>query len=217
MIAHLRIDEQHDFVDGSLAVPDALAAISAGNEINEKLKKHITTTICTQDWHPKNHASFASTNGAPLFMPIEITLPDGVTDKQVAWPDHCVEDTPGADFHLSQVVATQMMVVRKGRNAYVDSYSGFGDVYGGKYEKTRMQEYLAHSKITRVVITGLAGDYCVAYTAKDAVKHGYEVCVPLWATRAVSAESFDKEKAEMLALGVVLAETHEELVAWIQK
>ena len=217
MSAHLRIDEQVDFVPGgSLPVTDGVSAIFAGNEINQIYNDNIKMTVFSKDFHPNDHVSFADNHNVSVFSVKEITLPDGSKDNQVMWPIHCVQGMPGAEFHPSQIINTSKpnFVVQKGKNSMVDSYSCFGDAYGRKFEDTKLHELLQEHGIKNVVVTGLAGDYCVAYTAKDAAKLGYKVCVPLWATRAVAADSFDKEKAEMVDLGVTLAKTQEELDAW---
>lgn len=213
-IAHLRIDEQNDFVEGgSLAVADGLAAIAAGNAINAA--SNYAVTISTQDWHPKNHASFASTHGSHVFASKDIVMPDGSYSAQVMWPDHCVQGEHGAEFHSTKAIYSYPhVVVQKGCNPLVDSYSGFGDAFGGKFEKTNMDDVLCKHGITKVVITGLAADYCVSFTAKDAIKK-YKVCVPLWATRAVASEPFEMEKAVMRTRGVFLAKTQDELDAWL--
>jgi len=215
-IAQIRVDEQNGFVPGgSLPVADGVTAIEAGNIIDNN--DNIVIIISTQDWHPSDHVSFADNNDAKVFTAKEITLPDGSKDNQVMWPRHCVQDTDDAKFHPNKVVnqSKPHFVVQKGTNSKVDSYSGFGDAYGRKFEDTKLHVLLQEHHIKSLVVTGLAGDYCVAYTAKDAAKLGYRVCVPLWATRAVATESFEKEKAEMLALGVILVSTEEELNAWL--
>jgi nicotinamidase/pyrazinamidase len=218
-IVDLRIDEQYDFVPGgSLAVAEGVDAINAGNIINSN--GPFIATISTQDWHPKNdkekHISFATTHNVKVLSVKKITLPDETEDDQVMWPDHCVQGTDGAKFHSSKVVNPNIPheVVQKGCNPGVDSYSGFGDAYGGKFEKTNMHELLQKYNAKGVVVHGLALDYCVAYTAKDAIKMGYKVCVPLWACRGVAPDTITKEKANMLAMGVTLAENQAELDAW---
>lgn len=211
----IRVDEQNAFVpNGSLPVTDGVAAIEAGNIINNN--DNIVITISTQDWHPSDHVSFADNNDAKVLTIKEIILPDGSKDNQVMWPRHCVQDTDDAKFHSKKVVnqSKPHFVIPKGTKSNVDSYSGFGDAFGRKFEDTKLHELLKEHHIKGLVVTGLAGDYCVAYTAKDAAKLGYKVCVPLWATRAVAVESFEKEKAEMIALGVTLVSTEEELNAW---
>ena len=213
--AHLRIDEQNDFVDGSLAVKDSLAAIIAGNAINTNPK--FTATFSTQDWHPQNHISFVDNNpGADLFSVKRITLDDGEETDQVMWPTHCVQGSKGAEFHPAKVVNPNIphTVIRKGTNPHADSYSGYGCARQGKDEKTTLDAELKAAGIMHVVVTGIAEDFCCALTAKDAVKRGYKVCFPLWAVRGVAPESCAKECAEMTAMGVELVNTPEELEAW---
>jgi len=218
-IVMLDIDRQVDFVEGgALAVTDGLAAIVATNKIIHDDTLKISRVFKTQDWHPKNHVSFAVNNeGAKVFSELEIELPDKTKVIQVMWPLHCVENTKGAEFHPAVVdnpkIPTE--VIPKGTNPRADSYSGFGCARQGVDEKTELNDKLCAMKATHVIVAGLAEDFCVAYTAKDAILRGYKVCVPLYATRPVSPVSSAKERALMTAMGVVLANTPEELKAWV--
>lgn len=215
--ALLVIDVQNDFCSGgSLAVPDGDAVVPV---INDLVAKHRwDAIILTQDWHPADHVSFASNHpGSALFSVIE--LPD--LGKQVLWPPHCVQGTVGAAFHPSltlhgvthagEVVDTlpkrEMYIVRKGTNRRVDSYSGFGDAHDHKFERTPLDDYLKSHGITDVFVTGLATDYCVAYTCMDAIGAGYRVHLITDACRGISDDSVRTALNGLEAAGVSLETT----------
>ena len=200
---------QNDFCPGgALAVAQGDAIIPQINALMEDFQ----TVVLTQDWHPANHSSFAENHaGATPFSTVQ--MPYGA---QTLWPRHCVQGTKGAEFHPAKVVNPSIphSVIPKGTNAHADSYSGFGCARQGKDEKTTLDDELKAAGIMHVVVTGIAEDFCCALTAKDAVKRGYKTCMPLYAVRGVAKESCAKEHAEMLAMGVVLVKTPEELEAW---
>lgn len=176
MNALLIIDIQNDFLPGgSLAVPEGDTIIPVVNE----LQKHFDLVIATQDWHPANHGSFASNHNNKK--------PGDVVDlygtEQVLWPDHCVQYTKGAELAESLNKERFSRIIQKGTDAGIDSYSGFFD---NKHKKaTGLQEFLNYKKIDRLVLTGLAADVCVKYTAVDALELGYETFVIKDATKAV--------------------------------
>jgi nicotinamidase/pyrazinamidase len=135
--------------------------------------------VLTQDWHPADHASFASNHaGRSPFETIE--MPYG---PQVLWPDHCVVGSPGADFHPELEVSRAQMIVRKGFRPAVDSYSAFRE--NDKVTPTGLAGYLRERGVTRVFIAGLAFDFCVAFSALDAVEAGFEAVVVEDACRAI--------------------------------
>lgn len=167
--ALLVIDIQNDFCPGgALAVADGDAIIPGVVELASRFK-HI---VLTQDWHPRGHASFASTHGAEPFS--TTTLAYG---EQVLWPDHCVQGSVGGEFHkdIESVVHAASAVVRKGMNPGVDSYSAFFE--NDKTTATGLAGYLRDRGIERVFCVGLAYDYCVAYSALDARREGFEAVV----------------------------------------
>ena len=196
------VDPQNDFCEGgSLAVPDA---DSIFDQINS-LKREYGTVIITQDWHPEDHMSFADNNDAEPFsvkkMPIDTV---GEVD-QVMWPRHCVQGTVGAQIHHLLEIKGDEQIVQKGMNPLVDSYSGFGDFTEDKrLEKTELDEILQSHNIEKIDVVGLAYNYCVAYTAKDAKKLGYETTVICTSTRHIPDENYEKETMEMLKLGINL-------------
>jgi nicotinamidase/pyrazinamidase len=191
MNALILVDLQNDFCPGgSLAVPNGDEAVYAANKL---IDAYFDVVIATQDWHPSNHLSFASNNeGAEV---------GEVRDHQVMWPDHCVQGTPGAELHPDLRQDKIKAVIRKGDYYRFDSYSGFQDVAG---RVTGLQGLLRGLYIERVDICGLATDYCVKWTALDAVKAGFAARVHLGACRAVDLDKGDEQRAieEMENAGV---------------
>jgi nicotinamidase/pyrazinamidase len=192
MKALLLIDIQNDFLPGgSLAVPGGDEIISVAND----LQRHFDLVVATQDWHPTNHKSFASSHvGKQVFEEIDL---NGL--NQVLWPDHCVQRTPGSEFssrlHMSRVEA----IFRKGTDAEIDSYSGFYD--NGRRKSTALENYLRGKDISEVYIAGLAADYCVYYTAKDALAAGFTTYIIEDAVKAISLEGFVKAKEDIINKG----------------
>lgn len=193
------IDVQKDFLtDGALAVPDGEFVISP----IIKLSRLIDTVVLTQDWHPADHKSFASNHedAAPFTM---TEMPYG---PQVLWPDHCVQGRAGAELVLTEeVMNTAILTVRKGMNPEVDSYSAFME--NDKETRTGLAGFLKDRKIDTVVLTGLALDYCVAYSALDAVDAGFRTIVVLEATRAIAEETKVAQIQAMRDAGVEIVET----------
>jgi len=196
-VALIGVDIQNDFVlkTGALSVPDAEAAIPA---INRLFAGEWAATILTADWHPADHCSFAENNpGSTVFKPF--MLPNG--EIQIAWPVHCVQDSPGAAFHSGLVPrGGGIDVVYKGTDKTREAYSGFAG--SGRPLEARLRD----SNIGAVVICGLATDYCVSATAKDAVRLGFHTTVVLGACRGVAADTTATAIAEMRAAGVVILE-----------
>lgn len=205
MSALIIVDVQKDFCPaGSLAVAGGDDIVPLINTLRDVLD--VSVVFLTKDWHPTNHCSFVDNNpGAEMLE--EVTLPSG--EKQIMWPRHCVEGTPGAEFHSDLVVKINDRIIVKGMNADTDSYSGFGSKPRGAGELSRaeitpLDGLLYAHGIKRVYIVGLAFDHCVKATAIDAVRLGYEAVVMRDATRAVSAETAATAEAEMLAAGVII-------------
>ena len=159
---------QNDFFAlGALAVPDADAVIPVVNE----LVRRFAHVILTQDWHREHHLSFASSH--PGKKPLDrIVLPYG---EQILWPDHCIEGTPGAEFHPKLNAVHSELIIRKGFHRGIDSYSAFFE--NDRQTPTGLAGYLRERGLTRIFIVGLATDFCVAYTALDARRLGFEVTV----------------------------------------
>jgi nicotinamidase/pyrazinamidase len=192
MKALLLIDIQNDFLpSGSLAVPDGNEIISLVND----LQKHFGLVVATQDWHPRAHKSFASSHaGKVAFEQIQLHgLP------QVLWPAHCVQATAGAE--LSQAVDWNQTeaIFRKGTDLEWDSYSGFYD--NGHLKSTGLAAYLRGRGVTAVYLAGLAGDYCVYLTAKDALAEGFDTYVIEDATRPIDQKGFEKAMMDILDRG----------------
>ncbi|SOE01427.1 bifunctional nicotinamidase/pyrazinamidase [Caenispirillum bisanense] len=196
--ALLVIDVQNDFCPGgALAVAEGDRVVPLCNALMERF----ATVVLTQDWHPAGHASFASTHGGEPFGVIE--LPYG---PQVLWPDHCVQDTPGAAFHRDLVTRPAQMIVRKGMNPAVDSYSAFFE--NDRRTPTGLGGWLRDKGIRRVFLCGLATDFCVNYSAQDARALGLDAVLIEDACRAVDMPgTLADALATMQAAGVTLAAT----------
>lgn len=193
------VDIQGDFTklkNGSLAVDGTDETYIKAVEGNtKKLKGAGFPIYATQDWHPKNHASFFTNHkGKKAFDVIQLHGKD-----QVLWPPHCVQNTPGADILLDKKYFTA--VVKKGMDSQFDSYSGFQDD-GGK--KTDMDKLLKKEQIKKVVVFGIATDYCVRATAIDAAAAGYKVIMIKNLSRGVAPDTSQKAIEEMKAKGIVV-------------
>ena len=194
--ALLVIDVQNDFCPGgALAVPDGDAIVPGINA----LMADFDAVILTKDWHPAGHSSFASSHDA---APMSLTqMPYG---PQVLWPDHCVQGSRGANFHPDLRTDRAEMIIRKGFNPAIDSYSAFFD--NDHTTPTGLEGYLRTRGITQVTLVGLATDFCVNYSAVDAAKLGFEVAVRMDLCRAIDFDgSLAAARDEMAAAGVVLA------------
>ena len=193
--ALLVIDAQNDFCEGgALAVQGGAGIMPLINRLAERFD----TVIATQDWHTPDQISFASNHdGAAPFTEIEVAY-----GRQMLWPDHCLQGTPGADFHpdVTPAVTKALAVVRKGYNPAVDSYSGFFE--NDHRTATGLAGLLRDRGVTRVFLCGLAYDYCVCFTAEDAVREGFEAVVIADACRAIAEETATAAKASFAALGV---------------
>lgn len=189
------VDVQNDFLPGgALAVPDGDAVIAPINA----LAQYFGHVILTQDWHPPGHVSFASSH--PGRAPLEaIPLTDGRT--QVLWPDHCIQDTAGAALAKELHMPHAEMIIRKGYRKDLDSYSAFVEADGRT--PTGLAGYLRDRGFTRVVLAGLATDFCVSWTALDARTAGFETVVVEDATRGIdTGGSMAAAWAAMDAAGV---------------
>ncbi|WP_404403150.1 bifunctional nicotinamidase/pyrazinamidase [Pelagibacterium halotolerans] len=194
--ALLVIDVQNDFCPGgALAVDDGDAVVPVINGLVGQYE-HV---ILTQDWHPAGHSSFASSH--PGRAPFEdIEMPYG---PQRLWPDHCVQGTTGAAFHPDLEWTKAELVIRKGFRTDIDSYSAF---FENDHETpTGLTGYLRERGITDLTLVGLATDFCVAFSALDAVKQGFKAEVLLEGCRGIDiAGSMDDMLGRMRDTGVVL-------------
>lgn len=174
------VDFQNDFTP-----PDGALAVAGGDEIAPRLNElagdeRFAAVIATRDWHPPDHGSFAPQGGP--------------------WPPHCVQDSPGAQLHPALDTSRVDAVIDKGRDASSDGYSAF--------ESDELRQLLREQGITAVTVAGLATDYCVLNTARDALKEGLTVTVDTSAVRAVDLHAGDGERAleELRSLGAVIAD-----------
>lgn len=202
MRALVLVDIQNDFMpSGALPVPDGDAVVAVANA----LAPRFSLVVATQDWHPANHGSFASAH--PGMAPGEVTDLGGV--EQVLWPDHCVQNTPGASFHSALDVGAVDHVVRKGTDREIDSYSAFYD--NGHRKDTGLAEFVRSRGVAELVICGLATDYCVKYTVLDAIGLGFGVILIADGCRAVDLSPGDGEAAlaEMRSAGAQVLDSTE--------
>ena len=191
--ALLVIDVQNDFCPGgALAVADGDDIVRGINAIMPEYD----AVILTQDWHPAGHSSFATTDGAD---PMTLTqMPYG---PQVLWPDHCIIGTNGAAFHSDLNVDAADMIIRKGYNPAIDSYSAFFE--NDHSTPTGLEGYLRTRGIDTLTLVGLATDFCVNYSAVDAAKLGFNVTVRMNLCRAIDFDgSLDAAIAGMTQAGV---------------
>ena len=174
--ALLVIDMQLDFLPGgALAVADGDAILPGINALAAKFE-HV---ILTQDWHPRGHISFASTHG---LQPFTDTV-QAAYGTQTLWPEHCIQDTPGAALHPALDIPHAELILRKGFRRDIDSYSAFTENDG--VTPTGLAGYLRERGLTRLFFTGLAYDFCVGYSALAAARLGFESLVVEDLSRAV--------------------------------
>lgn len=186
------IDVQNDFIPGgALAVPGGDEIIHLIN----KLQIEFDLVTATQDWHPEEHSSFAINHpGKQEFEKIEI---HGF--EQVLWPVHCVQNTDGAKFHPDLETSRIETIFRKGTHVKIDSYSGFYD--NAHQKSTGLAGYLKEKGTTDLYFCGLAAEYCVYYSLKDALAEGFKATLIEDATRALDISNFAKAKKDILARG----------------
>jgi nicotinamidase/pyrazinamidase len=196
MQALIVIDVQNDFC------PGGALAVAGGDEIIAQINgmmDQYAVCVLTQDWHPADHASFAANHaGAAAFSVVE--MPYG---PQVLWPSHCVIGSEGAAFHPALRMDAAQMVVRKGFRSAIDSYSAFFE--NDRITPTGLEGYLRSRGVTGLVMVGLATDFCVAYSALDARRLGFDVAVIQSACRAIDLNgSLAAATGQMRDAGVTL-------------
>lgn len=199
------IDLQNDFC------PGGALAVGGGDEIVPLVNRLIAAhdhVILTQDWHPAGHSSFASAHpGQSPFGSIELAY-----GAQTLWPDHCVQGTRGAEFHGALDWTKAELVIRKGFRPAIDSYSAFFE--NDRTTPTGLAGYLRERGLSRLTLVGLATDFCVAYSALDARKLGFETRVLLDACRAIDlGGSLAGAETAMRQAGVVLMDSDAALAA----
>lgn len=191
------VDIQNDFC------PGGALAVSGGDEVMPLINRLIGEfdhVVLTQDWHPAGHLSFASSHpGKAPFETVEMDY-----GAQTLWPDHCVQGTKGAQFHPDLEWTKAELVVRKGFRAGIDSYSAFFE--NDHRTPTGLAGYLRERGLTDLTLAGLATDFCVAYSALDAVRSGFSATVRLDASRAIDlGGSLEMMMQKMRQAGVTLA------------
>ncbi|MFT3685712.1 MAG: bifunctional nicotinamidase/pyrazinamidase [Phycisphaerales bacterium] len=205
MDALILVDIQNDFLPGgALAVPKGDEVIPVANKLSAKAP----LVVATQDWHPRSHGSFASNNHGRRVG--ELAELGGL--PQVMWPDHCVQGTRGAELASGLDRSRIAKVFPKGEDPSIDSYSGFFD--NGRRRSTGLSDWLRSRGVERVVIVGLATDYCVAATAIDAAGEGFKTVVAIDGCRGVELKSGDCDAAveRMRAAGVSVIQSGE--IGW---
>jgi nicotinamidase/pyrazinamidase len=186
------VDIQNDFTSGgSLEVPDGEMIVPVVNRVTD----HFDLVVATQDWHPPTHKSFAANH--PGKKTFDNIILDGL--DQVLWPVHCVQGTHGAAFHPDLKMNTVEAVFRKGMDPSIDSYSGFYD--NGHKKSTGLTGYLRSRQVDTVYVCGLAGDFCVSFTAMDAIREGFRTVLIEDATRSINPSAFEKAKKEIVKFG----------------
>ncbi len=189
--ALLVVDAQNDFMPGgALAVPSGDEIVNETNELMRSFFLKGSKVILTQDWHPLSHGSFASK--------YEDKEPyDTFTEKKglgpILWPDHCVQGTEGAAIHKNININNTHLLLRKGYHKQVDSYSAF--LENDKETETGLDGYLKSTGISRVFICGLALDYCVFFSAQDAIHKNYKVFIIIDLTRGIDSPPGNNSKA----------------------
>jgi nicotinamidase/pyrazinamidase len=194
----LIVDVQNDFCPGgALAVPQGDQIVPAVN----RLAAEFAHVVLTQDWHPRGHASFASSHpGRQPFDTIDVSY-----GEQILWPEHCVQGTRGAAFHPDLDVPHAELVLRKGFRAAIDSYSAFFE--NDHRTPTGLVGYLKERRFERITLCGLATDFCVFYSAIDGRRTGFAVTVVTDACRGIAIDgSLDRAMRSMTEAGVTLLE-----------
>lgn len=200
MKALLIVDVQHDFLPGGrLEVPGGDEVIPVINVLQDRFD----LVVATQDWHPEGHESFASAH--PGKKPFEEIRLHGL--NQVLWPDHCVQGSKGADLADTLNKKSIAAIFRKGMHRRVDSYSGFYD--NGKKYHTGLASYLRSMGVKELFVCGLAADYCVYYTAKDARNEGFRTYYITDATKYIAADTYKKAISDLSEIGVHLISSTE--------
>ena len=193
------VDIQNDFCPGgALAVPRGGEIVPAVN----RLAAEFAHVVLTQDWHPRGHASFASSHlGRQPFDTLEVSY-----GEQILWPDHCVQGTKGAALHPALDVTRAELILRKGFRSNIDSYSAF--LENDHATPTGLAGYLRERNLTRVFFAGLAYDFCVGYSALDARQLGLPAVIVRDACRAIDLDgSVAKIEARFAQAGVSLIES----------
>ena len=196
--ATLIIDVQNDFC------PGGALAVQQGDQVVDPCNQLIAQSdlcVLTQDWHPASHSSFASSHDADPFTSTQMAY-----GPQTLWPDHCVQGSAGAAFHPALNTNPAQLILRKGMNASIDSYSAFFE--NDQTTATGLAGWLRAHAVTHLTMAGLATDFCVAWSALDARKEGFEVSLILPACRAIDLDgSLDAALSSLQQAGVHIHES----------
>ena len=201
MNALILVDIQNDFLPGgALAVADGDAVVPVASRLMESGRFNLV--VATQDWHPAGHSSFASSYaGKQPFEQVELNY-----GTQTLWPEHCVQQTHGAQFHPALELPQAELILRKGFRPRIDSYSAFFE--NDRQPPTGLAGYLQERSLNRVFLAGLAFDFCVGYSALDARRLGLPAVVLRDACRAINLNgSVAKIEAEFSQAGVKLIQS----------
>lgn len=205
MKALLLVDLQNDFCKGgALEVKEGDAVISVANSLLKKFKNEDALIVATKDWHPITHKSFASNSNGKIG---EVGMLNGL--PQVWWPNHCVQNTFGSEFHPELNSNLIDKTIFKGTDKEIDSYSGFFD--NGKLKKTELDTILKVNNVDTLYIMGLATDYCVKFTVLDALELGYKVYLIEDGCRGVNLTPSSSKDAikEMKNKGAIITKSFE--------
>ncbi len=193
MKALIVVDIQNDFLPGGpLEIEEGDAIVPVVNKIQERYD----LVAATQDWHPPNHLSFASNH--PGKHPFDVIDLYGI--EQTLWPDHCVWNSPGAEFAEDLNMDRVTAIFRKGMDPHIDSYSGFFD--NGRKHATGLAHWLHGLGVTEVHLAGLAAEICVAFTAEDAAESGFKTALIEDATRPLSWNNYTQKRTAMQQRGI---------------
>lgn len=200
MNALLIVDIQNDFLPGgSLAVADGDKVIPLINKLQDKFE----LVVASQDWHPMDHKSFASNHSGKV--PFDEIILGGL--DQVLWPDHCVQGSRGAEFSRELNMDRVEAIFRKGMDPEIDSYSTFYD--NGHKKSTGLADYLKGRKVDKVYMAGLAKDYCVYFSAKDALSEGFKVIVIEDAAMPIDKKQSEEKMNEIIKLGAGIVRSNQ--------
>ena len=189
------IDMQNDFC------PGGALAVKGGDDIVEPINRaqeEFDTIILTQDWHPREHSSFAANHNAEVYSNMEMDY-----GSQILWPNHCIQGSEGANFHRNLNTNKGDLILRKGSNPKIDSYSAFFE--NDQNTTTGLEGYLIKKEIKELYLCGLAFDYCVFYSALDGINLGFDVFVFQDLTKAIDIKNSKKiAKKTMNKTGIKL-------------
>lgn len=205
--------------NGSLAVSNGRDIVPI---INQLLVLPFTVKIATKDWHPADHISFASNHPSkkPFTDFTTITNPTNPSEsyKTRLWPDHCIQNTPGAELVPELQIEKVDKVIEKGQRREVEMYSAFYDpLEKPRVSDSGLAELLKEKEVTDVYVVGLAADYCVQATARDAKKEGFRTLIIEEATKPVDESAWEGMQVELYKIGVEVVKLHGEEVARVEK